>query len=149
MKIHASIKTAWNTQTLSQALPKALPKPLAQTLAKIILWALIVENPFSNLAWTLWSFEWNIFKLTVYSNTGVIKKISLQKLWIKYVFGLSMLWWITTLKTFLLCHVKIVIYVTGHFVFCSAGGQGSELTNDNFCHYTGLLMKSQLRWTLL
>ena len=35
-------------------------------------------------------------------------------------------------------------FVTGHFVFSSAGGQGSELTNDNFCHYTVLLMKSQL-----
>ena len=30
---------------------------------------------------------------------------------------------------------KIDVYVTGHFVFCSAGGQGSESTNDNFGHY--------------
>ena len=27
--------------------------------------------------------------------------------------------------------ISMVRIVTGHFVFCSAGGQGSELTNDN------------------
>ena len=41
-------------------------------------------------------------------------------------------------------YTQCIACVTGHFVFSSAGGQGSELTNDNFCHYTVLLMKSQL-----
>ena len=31
--------------------------------------------------------------------------------------------------------IKCIACVTGHFVFCSAGGQGSESTNDNFRHY--------------